>query len=108
VNEQESACNKYGVSPTFPTFNQNIVISKGVYEGLGIEAVRYPSPNHMSGWWLTTELYDNNVDSLMNVHYYHVAFKRPDILRYLALPNGYRFYINNEENEIWFDKKALE
>jgi hypothetical protein len=25
------------------------------------------------------------------VHFYHIAFARPDILKYLAIPFGYRF-----------------
>lgn len=108
VREQNDECIKYGVSPIFPAFSQNIVVSKGVYEGLAIEAVRYQSPNHMTGWWLTTDLYDDNVDSLMNVHYYHVAFKRPDILKYFALPYGYRFLVNNKEGDVWFDADVLD
>lgn len=108
IKEQENLCKQYGVSPIFPTFNQNIVISKGVYEGLGVDAVRYPSPEYMTGWWITTELYDDNIDSLMNVHYFHVAFKRPDLIKYLALPYGFRFYITEQEKEIWFDKEVLE
>ncbi|RJG26979.1 hypothetical protein [Paenibacillus thiaminolyticus] len=108
IKEQVKMCNKFDVSPGFPQFSQNIVISKGVYEGLGIDAVRYASPEHMTGWWLTTDLYDDNVDSLMNVHYFHVAFNRPDLLKYLALPNGFRFYITDSEEDIWFDEDALD
>ncbi|WP_159888401.1 immunity protein Imm33 domain-containing protein [Paenibacillus puerhi] len=105
--EQEDECSNYGVTPSFPTFGQNIVISKGVYEGLGVDAVRYPSPEHMTGWWVTTDLYDGDTDSLMKVHFYHVAFNRPDLLRYFALPFGFRFYINETENDIWFDENTL-
>ncbi|WP_374018011.1 hypothetical protein ABU162_28710 [Paenibacillus thiaminolyticus] len=108
IKEQVELCNKFDVSPDFPQFSQNIVISKGVYDGLGINAVRYSSPEHMTGWWLTTDLYDDNVDSLMNVHYFHVAFNRPDILKYLALPYGFRFYITDSEEDIWFDEDALD
>lgn len=30
----------------FPNFSQMIVISKGVYEGKDVEAIRYDSPEH--------------------------------------------------------------
>ncbi|WP_420869650.1 immunity protein Imm33 domain-containing protein [Chryseobacterium arthrosphaerae] len=36
----------------------------------------------------------------MNVHYSDLVFKRPDILKYLALPFGYRFFMENNEVEI--------
>lgn len=106
INEQEYECKKYNETPYFPTFNQKIAISKGVYEGLPVDAVRYPSPGHMTGWWITTDLYNNDINSLMVVHYYHVAFKRPDILRYLALPFGYRLQMSDSEKLIWFDEKV--
>lgn len=108
VGEQEGECEGQKTSPVFPTFAQKIVISKGVYEGHEIEGVRYPSPEHMTGWWLLTDLFDDNIESLMTVHFYHVAFKRPDILKYLALPSGYVFDTSDAGNNIWFDYSVLE
>ncbi|MBF7074579.1 hypothetical protein ISG33_14330 [Glaciecola sp. MH2013] len=44
-----------------------VVISDGIYENNGpVEGVRYPSPEHMSGWWLTTELYNGDIKTLKN------------------------------------------
>jgi hypothetical protein len=108
VNEQKQECAKIGVTPNFPAFNQMIAISKGVYEELPTEAVRYPSPAHMSGWWLTTDLYDDKIESMMIVQYYHVAFKTPGILKFLALPFGYRFFVGSNNDDVWYDPKALE
>jgi hypothetical protein len=106
VLEQNNECLKHGVVPLYPTFSQMIVVSKGVLEGMPFDAVRYPSPNHMTGWWLTTELYDGDIKSLQTVHYYHVAFKRPDIMRFFALPFGFRF-LSSQEGEVWFDEDVL-
>lgn len=107
VNQQEEECRKQGVKPIFPTFGQKVVISKGVYDGYDVDSVRYPSPDHMTGWWVTTELYDDDIETLMIVHYFDIAFKRPDILKYFALPFGYRFYMTKEEKNIWFDESVL-
>ncbi|NQX64194.1 hypothetical protein HQN88_35725 [Paenibacillus qinlingensis] len=107
VQEQKQECQKFGATPLFPIFNQMIVISKCVYEGLAVEAVRYPSPELMSGWWLTTDLYDDNVQSLMTVPFHHLALMRPEIIKYFALPFGYRFYISDKEQDIWFNENAL-
>jgi len=103
--DQEDTCRKFNVIPVFPTFSQNIVISKGVYDSLDIEAVRYESPSHMTGWWLTTDLYDDNIESLMNVHFYHIAFNKPEILKFLALPFGYRFYLSDKGVDVWLDNE---
>lgn len=107
VSDQRKECDLLNQPCVFPTFNQNIVISRGVYEGLPVDAVRYPSPLQMSGWWITTDLYDDNTNSLMNVHYYHVAFKRPDVLRFLALPDGHRFSMDEKSYDVWFDQEVL-
>ncbi|WP_054508711.1 hypothetical protein [Chryseobacterium sp. ERMR1:04] len=104
TKDQSEICAEYGLIPLFPNFSQMIVISKGVYEGKDIEAIRYDSPEHMSGWWLITDDYDDDIKSLMTVHFYHVAFKRPDILKYLALPFGYRFLMENNEIEVTKDE----
>lgn len=105
VADQEKECEKFGVACIFPTFSQMLVISKGVYEGYPVEGVRYPSPVNMCGWWLSTDLYDGNIKSLMTEHYYHLAFKRPEVLKYLALPFGYRFNLDpNGEVDVWYDE----
>jgi hypothetical protein len=106
IKGQTEECLKRGVKPLFPTFSQMIVVSKGVIDGQQLDAVRYSSPNHMTGWWLTTSLYDGNINSLETIHYYHVAFNRPDIIKWLALPNGFRF-LSGDLNEVWFDKEVL-
>lgn len=106
ISEQKQECMKYDVVPSFPTFSQMIIVSKGVLEGEKIDAVRYPSPNHMTGWWLTTEQYDDDTNSLETLHYYHIVFKRPDIIKHLALPFGFRFF-SGQEGDVWFDEEVL-
>jgi hypothetical protein len=91
VSGQVRECDRHGVQPVFPSFNQMVVISEGVENGMPLQGVRYPSPPHMSGWWLSTEAYDGNIKSLRTVHYYHVTFSRPELVPYFALPHGFRF-----------------
>lgn len=83
------------------------MISDGVLEGQAIEAVRYPSPAHMSGWWLITDRYDGNFRSMRREHLYHLTAKRPDFAPFLALPFGFRVDLSGEER-VWFDAQVLE
>ena len=106
VKKQLETCKDQSTSTLFPTFSQMIVVSKGVIEGRELNAVRYPSAGHMTGWWLTTDLYNGNINSLETLHYYHVAFNRPDIIKWLALPFGFRF-ISGSKDKIWFDSEVL-
>jgi hypothetical protein len=88
-----------------PNAQQLVTISDGVFEGDDVQGVRYPSPTHMSGWWITTDRYDGNASSLKTVHAYHLTAQRPDLARFLALAYGYRFYSDN--GEVRFDQKII-
>ena len=105
VEMQSAECYNYNSVAIFPLFSQQIVISKDIFDAQIINAVRYPSPSHMTGWWLTSESFNGDVLTLEIIHYYHLAFKRPDILKYLALPFGFRFHLSTQTN-IWFDQEV--
>jgi hypothetical protein len=104
--DQHQVCKNASSEFAPPRADQMVVISVGVYEGDFVQGVRYPSPPHMSGWWLTTDKYDGNVDSLKTVHAYHVTAKRPDLAKFLALPNCHRFYSDN--GDVKFDENVLD
>lgn len=99
---QHEICAKVNAVFSPPRPDQMIVISAGVCEGDEVEGVRYPSPSHMSGWWLTTDRYTGDVKTLETVHAYHVSANRPDLAKFLALPPGYRFF--SAQDNTWFDK----
>jgi len=105
--EQHKICQKFSANYTPPWLEQMIVISEGVYEGDAVDGVRYPSPEHMSGWWLTTAKYNGKIDSLKIIHARHVTARRPDLVKYIALPYGFRFYTSKDQERVWFDKKIL-
>jgi hypothetical protein len=105
--DQHFVCNQYRTSFSPPRADKLSVVSAGVIEGLPVQGIRYPSPDHMSGWWITTNLYDGNIKSLRNQHIYHITAARPDLAKYLALPHGFRFNFSVAE-EVWFDEKVLE
>ena len=103
--EQHLVCHQHGAEFRPPRPDKLTVVSKGVLEGLPVQGVRYPSPEHMSGWWLTTDQYDGDINSLKREHTYHVTAARPDLAKYLALPEGFRFDLSVRE-DIWLDEKV--
>ena len=108
IKQQQGICHSNNTKAIFPLFNQLVVISECIFKNLNdFEAVRYPSPDHMTGWWITTSLFNGDVKSLLTVHYYHVAFKRHDILQYLALPYGYRVNAIEKIVNILFDDNVF-
>lgn len=102
-------CKEHGVAPKMPSNDQLIVVSQGVFEGEKVEAVRYPSPHHMSGWWITTKDYNGDVSTLLTQHFSHLIEKRPDLIRFMALPCGFRFFeqgYNDHNEDVWNDPEV--
>lgn len=103
--DQHEMCSKVHAEFHPPRHDQMVAISKGVLDGDVVQGVRYPSPGHMSGWWITSDRYDGNISSLTTEHLYHLTAARPSLARYLALPVGFRFDFQHGE-DIWFDQNA--
>lgn len=103
--DQHAVCQRYGAAFSAPRLDKLTVISAGVLEGDAVQGVRYPSPGHMSGWWLTTDRYDGNSKSLRTEHLYHVTAARQELSRYLALPYGFRFDLSKGE-DVWFEESV--
>jgi hypothetical protein len=102
-SEQHALCSAHMAEFQPPLGDRLVVLSPGVLEGDVVQGVRYPSPEHMSGWWITTARYNGDVKSLKTEHLYHLTAARPDLARYLALPYGFRFDTGPDVPDVWFD-----
>jgi hypothetical protein len=101
--DQHRTCGRLQAKFEPPRPDQLVVISAGVLEGdKDVQGVRYPSPEHMAGWWFTTSRFDGNTESLKTTHAYHVTAARPDLAHLIALPYGFRFDLSHGE-DVWFD-----
>lgn len=107
IKSQLMICDEYNVKPNIPKIGQKITLSKEIYEGSEVNGVRYESPSHMTGWYLTSNTYKGDIKTLVVDHLYHILKERPDLVKFLALPAGYRFYKNDKDEEVWIDKEVL-
>lgn len=87
-----------------PRSESLVAVSVGVFEGEPVQGVRYRMEPHMSGWVITADAYDGNVSSLRTEHISHLIKSRPDLLRYLCLPVGWRF--DTARDDVWFDESV--
>ena len=104
--DQHAVCRKHEAEFQPPRPDRLTVISDGVLEGRPVQGVRYPSPDNMSGWWITTDLYNGDVSTLKHEHTYHVTAARPDLAKFMALPVGFRYDLLTHE-DVWFDQGVL-
>ena len=101
---QREVCRQHGAPFRPPAQDQLCAVSVGVYDGDAVQGVRYVAPEHMSGWYLTTDRYNGDHRSLVVEHVSHVAQRRPDIAPFLALPPGFRFDVTPVSAEAWYDE----
>lgn len=101
--DQKRVCREQGASFEPPNPLSLIACSDGLREGRSpIGGTRYRHSGKMSGWFLSTDLYDGTNNTVKLHHAYHVTAARPELVNYLALPPGYRFD-HGESPKIWFD-----
>ncbi len=105
--EQHAICEKAGTEFRPPRPDELAAVSPAVLEGASVQGVRYPSPAPMSGWWITADDYTGDIKMLGTEHLYHLTDLRPDLARYLALPQGFRFDLANYE-DVWFDRAVAD
>jgi hypothetical protein len=99
---QRRQCGQFGADFVPPAPYQLVVVDDGALAGGDVRGVRYPSRDHMSGWWITRAAWPA-VDDLETIHLPHVILERPDLVQLLALPFGWRFATAGGHTA-WFDE----
>ena len=100
--DQQRICHSAGAAFDLPRPDQLAALSPDLMQASVVEGVRYNLRDPMSGWILTSKGYDGPVNALRREHIWHLATWRRDLIRYLALPVGYRFWTDGEAS-IRFD-----
>jgi hypothetical protein len=68
---------------------------------INVEGSRYQMTGAMSGWILIGEQFNGGVADLRIEHASHVADARPDLVRYFALPVGWRFFRTSDGENVY-------
>ena len=111
VTEQMKICQKYNVEWVASPLDMKIGVSKNLTSGeMPINALRHPPENGTAGWYIWAgDTYTNDVNFWEPMHIQHLIKIYPQILKYLGLPPGYRFQIDDKGYEdIWEDKSLLD
>ena len=102
---QKQTCEGESAAFCVPLFTQKIAISSGVLEGKNVQGIRYDEPNHMSGWYITTDEYDGNIANMRVIELQNLVVKRKDLLQFLALPAGF-FFETLQNNKCYIGKSS--
>jgi hypothetical protein len=103
-------CKKYS-SEYFPTPGHlKIGISRNVKDHIfPINGLRHPQQGDTSGWYIWAgDEYSDDPDFFVPLHISHLKDWSPDLIKFLALPPGYRFLIGeNDYEDVWKDNSLL-
>lgn len=109
VNQQRELCKNMGVNYVASMPDMKIGISKNIKSGsMPINGLRHNPEKGTSGWYIWAGDYSNNPDFFEPMHIEHLTEYFPLVLRYLGLPPGWRFQVDNDGyDDIWEDKSLL-
>jgi len=107
VLQQKELCNKLDITHNPIDPYQIIGLSTDITL-ITLNGLRHPAEQHTSGWYIWAGEYSVANDFFNPVHAYHLLATKPNIIKYLGLPTGYRFLIDDEGYEdIWYDETLL-
>ena len=110
VTEQIAICKKHKADYCSSPDHLKIGIAQNVKEGLQpINGLRHISEGDTTGWyiWAGEELLDDP-DFFHPLHVKHLPEWCPEIQKYLGLPPGWRFLIDGEYEDVWYDESLLD
>ncbi|HKR65947.1 MAG TPA: hypothetical protein VJZ00_19605 [Thermoanaerobaculia bacterium] len=107
--EQASICAKYGATPFAVSSGLKAGVAANVWSGLvPLNGLRHPQAGDSSGWYLWAgEEFSTDPDLWRAVHIEHLSDIRPEVMKYLALPPGWRFLIARDYEDVWYDESLL-
>jgi len=108
-NEQKEVCERFGLN-YFPSLDGwKIGVSKNIGSGqMPINGLRHPAENGTLGWYIWAGDYSADQNFFESMHIEHLQEKCPLVIKYLGLPPGWRFQIDDKGYEdVWEDKSLL-
>jgi hypothetical protein len=105
---QRDVCLRMGAEPVAPAPND--VVGLGQVDRLPINGLRHRPSGQTSGWyiWGGGEIDAADDAFFRPVHHQHLEAVLEAVIRYLALPPGWRFQIAPDHEEVWFDASLLD
>lgn len=109
TREQRELCRKYGATPVDAPGHLKAGVASNVRGGLiPVNGLRHPPEEGTTGWYIWAgEEYSSDPDFFLPVHVEHLHEWRPEVVRYLALPPGWRFLIAGDYEDVWYDPSLL-
>lgn len=104
----EDICASLGIDPVESEPMSKIGIAIQSLAQRPIHGLRHPAEGDTNGWYIWCGEYSEVDDFFQPVHTCHLPELLPQVLKYLPLPPGYRFLVDdNGYEDVWYDETLL-
>ena len=109
INDQIKLCKKYRVEFLPPSSLTKVGIAINIRDGiLPLNGLRHPIEGETNGWYLWAgEEFSYSEDFFLPLHVEHLVDWCPKVIKFLALPPGWRFLTDGQFDDVWFDENLL-
>ena len=108
---QDEVCRRVGATPHPVTLDSKVGVAANISDDAvqPLNGLRHPTAQDANGWYLWRgEALSPDPDFFRPVHSSHLEELCPEVIRYLALPPGWRFLFAPGHEDIWYDASLLE
>ena len=103
-SKQVSICEKYKAPFQSCDLSLKMGVSLNVKNcKLPINGLRVKEEKGTSGWYIWSGEWSDAPDFFAPLHGYHLSEWSPIVLPYLGLPEGWRFLVTNDYEDVWHD-----
>ncbi|OWJ61632.1 immunity protein Imm33 domain-containing protein [Paraburkholderia caledonica] len=106
-SDQRDVCQRFGAEYMPPEASQKVGISIASLAKVPLHAVRLIPENGTCGWYIYGGEYSTDADFYQPLYAVHLLERCPGIVRYLALPPGWRVLLAPDYEDVWFDGGLL-
>jgi hypothetical protein len=106
---QRELCARVGAPFVGAPFDQKTGVARNLRTTLlPINGLRHPPEGDTTGWYLWAgEEFSSSPDFFEPLHTEHLVEWRPEVIKYLGLPPGWRFLIAQDYEDIWYDPSLI-
>ena len=107
-DRQQQICKKYQAQYQACNLNLKIGISMNVKDGIQpLNGLRIKEENGTSSWYIWAGEWSNDPDFFVPLHGEHLVDWAVIVMPYLGLPEGWRFLVAEDYEDVWEDPELL-
>ena len=109
IQRQRELCAQHGVEWVEAASHLKVGIARNVRSGLRpLNGLRHPPEGDTTGWYIWAgKTLSDDPEFFQPLHVAHLTELCPVVLEYLGLPVGWRFLVDGDYRDVWYDETLL-